>query len=275
MTMGKTLRDLQLCELEIVRDVVRICEQHHLQLYMMGGTFLGAVRHQGFIPWDDDVDLSLNREDYETFLKIAPQELEHGYRLRHFQRDPDMAYYPAQVVDPAFEILDTSAQQEKIRNAWVDIFPLDGLPEGKISFFLHKYRLLYLRLMLKYSQFSQVVAVNLTHRPLHERVLIALGKHLHLEDKLDTHKRMVLIDKCLKKYPYQGSSRVVNFMGAYKFREMFPKSIYDAVAEYPFEDMTLPAPKDYDAVLTQMYGEYMTPPAAEDQNKHGTIPSEN
>ena len=57
--MEKTLRDLQLCELEIVRNVVEICQKHGLQLYMMGGTFLGAVRHQGFIPWDDDVDLSL------------------------------------------------------------------------------------------------------------------------------------------------------------------------------------------------------------------------
>jgi lipopolysaccharide cholinephosphotransferase len=129
--------------------------------------------------------------------------------------------------------------------------------------------------MLKYSQFSQVVAVNLTHRPVHERLLIAVGKHLHLEDKLDTHKRMLLIDKCLKKYPYGGASRVVNFMGAYKFREMFPKSVYDAVGNYPFEDMQLPAPRDYDTVLTQLYGEYMTPPQLEDQNKHGTVTAEN
>ena len=273
--MERTLRELQLCELEIVRAVVDICRRHGLQLYMMGGTFLGAVRHQGFIPWDDDVDLGLSRTDYETFLQVAPQELPEGYCLRHFETDPDMPYYPAQVVDPAFEILDTSAQVEKTRCAWIDLFPLDGVPAGKLAFALHKYRLMYLRLMLKYSQFSQVVAVNLKHRPFHERVLIALGKHLHLEARLDTHKRMVLIDRCLKKYPYEGARYVVNFMGAYKFREMFPKAIYDETAEYPFEDMTLPAPKDYDAVLTQMYGDYMTPPPAEEQNKHGTIPGGN
>lgn len=273
--MEKTLRDLQLCELEIVRNVVEICQKHGLQLYMMGGTFLGAVRHQGFIPWDDDVDLSLSRKDYEIFLKVAPLELKKGYVLRHFASDPEMQYYPAQVVDPSFEILDTSAQVEKTRCAWIDLFPLDGVPAGKVSFFLHKYRLLYLRMMLKYSQFSEVVAVNLAHRPLHEKILIALGKHLKLERRLNTQKRMTLIDKCLKRYPYEGASRVVNFMGAYKFREMFPKSIYNEVAAYPFEDMQLPGPKDYDTVLRQMYGDYMTPPPAEEQNKHGTVTGEN
>ncbi len=272
--MDRTLRDLQLCELEIVRDVAAVCMRHGLQLYMMGGTFLGAVRHHGFIPWDDDVDLALSRPDYETFLSVAPDELTGGHTLRHFASDPDMPYYPAQVLDPAFRILDTSATEEKERCAWIDLFPLDGVPDGALSFFFYKYRLLYLRMMLKYSQFSEIVAVGLAHRPLHERLLIALGKHLRLEKRLDTGKRMRLIDRQLKKYPYEGAGRVVNFMGAYKFREMFPKKIYDDAAEYPFEDMMLPAPRDYDTVLRQMYGDYMTPPPDREKNKHGTLTGE-
>ncbi len=271
--MGKTLRELQLCELEIVRDVLDICARHGLKVYMIGGTFLGAVRHQGFIPWDDDVDLCFSRSDYEAFLQVAPRELKQGYVLRHFRTEPDMPYYPAQVVDPSFEILDTSAQVAKRRSAWIDLFPLDGMPRNKLAFQIHKFRLLYLRMMLKYSQFSQVVAVNLSHRPLHERVLIALGRHLRLEDRLDTRKRMELIDKCLKKYPYETAEQVVNFMGAYKFREVFPKRVYDDAAEYPFEDLTLSAPRDYDRVNRQLYGDYMTPPPESEQNKHGTVTS--
>lgn len=269
--MEHTLRELQLCELELVKAVLEICRRHNLTVFMMGGTFLGAVRHQGFIPWDDDVDLGMSREDYERFLQIAPEELPQGIELKHFGIDPDMPYYPAQVVDPDFEILDTSAQVAKIRNAWIDLFPLDGMPKSRVWSLVHKYRLLYLRMMLKFSQFSQVVAVNLAHRPFHERLLVAVGKHLRLESRLDTHKRMELIDRCLKKYPYQGAENVVNFMGAYKFREMFPKKIYDRLAEYPFEDMTLRAPADYDTVLKQMYGDYMTLPPESEQNKHGTV----
>ena len=272
--MGKTLRDLQLCEMDIVKDVVDICKRHNLQLYMIGGTFLGAVRHKGFIPWDDDVDLCFKRSDYDRFLEIAPKELKEGYYLRHFETDPTMPYYPAQVVDPSFEILDVSAKIPKTRSAWIDLFPLDGMPDGAVSYFIHKYRLLYLRMMLKFSQFDQVVAVNLKNRPLHEKILVAVGKHLHLEGKLDTLKRMRLIDRCLKKYPFENCRRVVNFMGAYKFREVFARSVYEDVTDYPFEDITLPGPRDYDLVNRQLYGDYMTPPPVEEQNKHGTITGE-
>ena len=70
--MDHTSRELQLCELELVKAVLSICKKHHLTVFMMGGTFLGAVRHKGFIPWDDDVDLGMSRNDYETFLKPLP-----------------------------------------------------------------------------------------------------------------------------------------------------------------------------------------------------------
>lgn len=269
--MEHTLRELQLCELEIVKDVLSICKKHDLTVMMIGGTFLGAIRHGGFIPWDDDVDLGMSRRDYETFLKVAPQELKEGYHLRHFMTDEDMPYYPAQVVDPSFQIRDVSAQKEKLRTAWIDLFPLDGMPKGRLRFFFHKYRLLYLRMMLKFSQFSEVVAVNLKNRPLHERILVAVGKHLHVEKYMDTKKRMLLIDKALKKYPYEDSEQIINFMGAYKFRELFPRTLFSDLTDYPFETLVLRGQKDYDRVLSQLYGDYMTPPPVDEQNKHGTV----
>lgn len=99
----------------------------------------------------------------------------------------------------------------------------------------------------------------------------ALGRPPHLEQRLDTHKRMEFIDRQLKKYPYRDAKLAINFMGAYKFRELFPKEVYATLSPYPFEDLTLLAPTDYDRVLRQLYGDYMTPPPESEQNKHGTV----
>lgn len=126
--------------------------------------------------------------------------------------------------------------------------------------------------MLKYSQFSTVVAVGLQHRPFHERVLIALGRHLHLEQRLDTHKRMEFIDRQLKKYPYRDAKLAINFMGAYKFRELFPNEVYATLSPYPFEEpdsagshgLRPGAP----AALWRLYD-----PAAGIQSKISTAPS--
>ena len=76
-------------DLDIVKEVVAICERHSLRYYMLGGTMLGAIRHKGFIPWDDDIDLGIPREDYDMFLQIAPNELSAHLKLVNYHTDPE------------------------------------------------------------------------------------------------------------------------------------------------------------------------------------------
>lgn len=262
------LRKLQLTELETLNEIIRICKEENLKYFLMGGTFLGAVRHKGFIPWDDDIDISMPRKDYEKFFEIAPQKLSEGYIYKNFKKGNEKTIYFSRVENTKMQIEDNSAKIKRTRNAWVDIFPLDGTPNNCVLRQFYKLRLLYRRLLLQYSQFSIIVNQDLPNRPFIEKIFIKIGNIINIEKFLSTEKCLYKLDKAMTKYDYDKSKYVVNFMGAYKFKEMFKKEIYDNVAEYDFEGEKLIAPKEYDVVLSQMYGEYMKVPPEYQQNKH-------
>lgn len=263
------LRKLQLVEIDILKEVVKICNRNNLIYYISGGTFLGAVRHKGFIPWDDDIDIAMPRKDYEKFRIIANQELPKGYKYRNFKDDNEIKTCFSRVENSKVKVKDTSAINTDIRNAWIDIFPLDGMPKSKIKFFIRKYRLLYLRMMFQYSQFSKIVNQNLPNRPLHEKILIKIGKIIPFEKILNTKKYMYKIDKTLQKISENESIYYMNFLGIYKFKSVMLKDeIYKEGALYEFEGEMYNAPKEYDKYLTQIYGDYMKVPKEEHKNKH-------
>lgn len=264
------LRKLQLMELDILKQVAELCNRHGLRYFLLGGTFLGAVRHKGFIPWDDDIDIGMPRSDFEKFCKLAEEELIKPLGFISYKNNKEHIYFHPRVYNFNSRVIDRSGVEEKETYAWIDVFPLDGMPGGKFIRKIHGFRLLFWRLLFMYSQFDKIVNVNLKNRVWYERVLIAIGKVIKFDKILDTRKIMAKIDKTMQKYDYETSSYVGNFMGAYKMKEVFPKKYYEETAEYEFEGLNCPAPKDYDAVLSQMYGDYMTPPAKEVQNKHST-----
>ncbi len=265
------LRQLQTVELEIMKRFAQICDEHHLRFFLLGGTFLGAVRHKGFIPWDDDIDVGMPRDDYERFIELTDKELKNPYVFKSFTKGNEDTIYFSRIEDLSHPVIDDSAQIRRQRYAWIDVFPLDGMPDNPVLRFIHKTVLLYRRVALQYSNYSIVVNQDLPNRPFHEKVLIDIGKLIRPERFFDTQACLKKLDKTLKKYRYEDCEYVVNFMGAYKFKEMFPRRIYKETALYDFEDAAYPAPKDYDFVLSQMYGDYMTPPKDADKYKHHII----
>ena len=268
---------LQNAELNIVKELIHLCEKHNIKYYIVGGTLLGAIRHKGFIPWDDDIDIAMLRPDYEKFIEIAQKELPQNFILDYYKlhknEEDYTTYYMARVENSKVKLITRVAEVERILNAWVDIFPLDGLPNNPIKCFFHKWRLLYLRAALRYSQYSKIVTKNAKNKDLIMRIFIKVGKIINFEKIFNKDKVLDKIDKTLKKYPCEGSKEIINFAGAcksYKFIELFPKRIYAERASYTFEDTCLMGPKDYNYVLTHHYGDYMTPPSDENKNKHQT-----
>lgn len=262
-------------ELEIVKKIIEICNKHNIKYYILGGTLLGAVRHKGFIPWDDDIDIGMPREDYEKFINIAKEELPKKLFLDYFKdnkNNPEYySYYMARIVDNSVSVVTKTAKKERDIGAWVDIFPIDGLPNNKLICFFHKFRLLYLRAKLRFSQFSGLVTVDYSKKDFLMRCAIRFGNIINLEKMINKDKCLEQIDNILKKYDYKKSINIINFAGAcksYKFIEIFPKEKYEDLIEYNFENISLIGPKDYDFILSHQYGEYMKEPV--DKNKHST-----
>ncbi len=259
--------DVQTHIWEIMQVVKKCLDDLGVEYYMLGGTLLGAVRHKGFIPWDDDIDIGIPREAYHRFLAEVTEYLPPYMEVHTWRTTPSHHYYFARIVDTRYQILRSGSEEERTEDLWIDIFPLDGMPRGWISRHIHMLRLLYNRTMYHLATFDKV---NLKRpgRPLPQRIVIAFVQLTGFGRGGDPGRYLERIDRLLKKYPYAGSDWVINFMGQYMFREMFPKSWYGEGRRYPFEDSELMGPVKSDAGLTQMYGDYMSPPAEKDRNAH-------
>ncbi len=263
------LRKLQLAELEALKEFVRICKKNKLTYYISGGTYLGAVRHKGFIPWDDDMDVAMPRADFEKFLKIS-NEISDDFKLVTFKNEKSYNWYPPKLQNNKVKIVNKSAKNSRIEGAWIDIFPLDGMPKSLLLRKIHEFRLLSLRALYKLSDYDNIVDTREKKRPFYEKPFIFIGKNFNIFKFLDTKKMLYRIDKALKKYSAEKSETYMNFMGSYKLKSVISKHIYADGAYYDFEGMKLFGPKDYDTYLTIIYGDYMTPPKKNAQNKHNT-----
>ena len=241
-------------ELEILKEVLSYFEENGIRYFALGGTLLGAVRHKGFIPWDEDIDIGVPRPDYDRLLE-NPGKL----NIHTPFNDSGYIYYISRVEDERVKVKLSATQSGTETNAWIDIFPLDGMPNSSVLRSVHKYWILFRRAMLKMSRFDQDVDMNKKGRPAVERFLIAFAKATGIQKILSPEKQTRRLDRALKRCSYEKSDWLVNAMGAYKFREMFNKKYYGNGAKYPFEDISIEGPEDYDFVLTQLYGEYMVP----------------
>ena len=265
------LNSLQKAELRLLHQFVEICDKHHFRYIMLGGTMLGAVRHGGFIPWDDDIDMGMPRQDYECFIKwMREQEDKKEFHLNYYKDQNGYIAYPAKLENLNYNVLNKSGMNARQMGAWIDIFPLDGMPGGGLQLHLKKLRLLTLRACMQLAQFNYV-AVKYTQRPWYEKAIIQIAHYFNPLEGASAGHYADKIDKLLKQQDYNSSPKIVNFMGAYKFKEMFEAQMYKETDMYRFEDLMLPGVKNSDLYLTQLYGkEYMAPPNEAIKNKHMT-----
>lgn len=264
------IKQLRGTELEMLDVFTTICDRHKLRYYLNAGTLLGAVRERGFIPWDDDIDLCMPRSDYERFLIYARQELPEHIRPVWFenQNDREHPQYYCQLQACKLPMIQMIAAQPRETYAWIDIFPLDGMPSALPCRMVHSVWLLYRRARLQLTMLNTNVNLHKKDRPLYERLIIWIAKKTGWGSTGDTFLMMKKLDRALKRYSEEVCPLWINFMGAYKLKETVPASAYGSGAMYEFENRICCGPEDADLILTLLYGDYRIPIMPKDGGHH-------
>lgn len=260
------LSDLQIQELEILKEFKKICDDNNLMYYMVAGSMLGAIRHNGFIPWDDDIDIAMPRKDYDKFLEIAPSILNSNYYLET-PREKKHVTVVSTIVSKKGGFTLNNAEKVLHTGAWIDIMMIDGVPAPGIKRIVHWYKYMSLRALYQISHFDEVVDQN-RNRPIYERFIIKIAKVTRLQKHLNSVKINEKIEKLMRSVPYNESDYVATYCGIYRKKEIVPKAWYGKGKKYVFEDIQVYGLQDADKYLTQLYGDYMTPPNDTNVSKH-------
>ena len=267
-----TKKILQQYELGIMKEALKIIEAHHLRYYMMGGTLLGAVRHHGFIPWDDDMDIGMPRPDYEKFIRLLDQELKPPFAVHSLQSGLcDFCKYFVRIVDKRLKLVRNTGNKKVEVFVWLDVFPLDGVPDSPAEqkkWFRKASRLHHLFQMSQFDYFYDEKKAKKTGKGTLKSFAIRMLRACQVQKLLNKQACWEKLDRHLKSVDYESTNYLINFCGYWKIKELFPKFVYGEGKLYPFEDIMLIGPEDYDFVLTQMYGDYMTPPPEKDRDHH-------
>lgn len=259
------IRALQLKELEILKKLKKICYEHHLRFFLIGGTLIGALRNHGFIPWDDDVDVMMMRDDFET-LSAHPEWFEDvNLIMQRSNEEINQHLTGIELKDPNTTFINKHSVNEDIQHSIaIDILPLDYRPVGSLK-------------KTKQILYSMIYSLyNADRVPDHQGAFLKIPSYVLLKAvpnrKLKyriwswAQKKMITLDD-------KNSREVVELSCGFKalFRYV-DAAWFESSLEVKFEGELFPIPIGYDEYLTSIFGDYMKLPPKEDQvAKHNTL----
>lgn len=254
--------ELQAVLTEMLAWFHQFCKMHQLRYYMLGGTMLGAVRHGGFIPWDDDIDVGMPREDYcrlEQLMKKNPSDV---YILETPNTENlDYFYSYAKLYDTRTTLIENTRVPVK-RGVYLDIFPLDGAGQNRQDSIAY-YQPIKKNLTLLLSMTTGIRAGRKAYKNLVVRLLRCVPKCL-----LDPKKLLLHIQQMCGEKSFDQCAWIGNFAGAHREKEIVPREVMGEPTEYTFENIRVYGVKDYEAYLTSLYGNWRELPPVEKQVTH-------
>ena len=263
------LRRVQLAMLEIAEEIKRVCNENNISYFLDSGTLIGAARHAGFIPWDDDLDIGMLRPEYERFIRIAPEKLKDCYYLQTWTNDEGYSLPFAKVRKKGTIYVEAVSQATSAsKELFVDVLPYDEMPNDT-SIQLKTRREIFNACNTLFMKCKMKPWMH--HANLFVRVLASF-KYLPFKVKAIGKTKEELRKRCLQVMTqFDGCSTgyVYENWGANAGGHLIPVQFFKPYTEIPFEGELFKVPANYDGVLRAQYGDYMQlPPENQRENRH-------
>lgn len=258
LTSEQTMK-LKKIELDILKNFILVCKQLNLKYYIIAGTLIGAVRHKGFIPWDDDIDVAMPRKDYEKFINEGQALLPKNLFIQTNKTDPEFAFNMAKIRDSNTTFLEESSQNCYINSGvFLDIFVLDNFPNSKLK--------------QKWILFKDKVYLIAIGRVFFRKKISKSLKIKQIISRLffkSPYKALIKRENFIKSFAKEGL--VHNFSSNYHEKEIVPWKWYGDGVLIEFEGLKVNAPTEYNLLLKHIYGDYMKLPPEEKRVSHHAI----
>ena len=258
-----TLREIQLEELKILEEVADFIEKHNLKYTLNGGTLLGAIRHKGFIPWDDDIDISMPRPDYEKFIQLFLEENKNENLILCCPENKKLAIPFCKIKNKRIAVEDDGSKAMKEQGyLWIDIFPVDGLPKDeKECQKIYKKKKFYNNFMYVHNNKSYFKKKE----DFFKDIVKLICKPISLFYSADT------VTKLAKKIDYDRATYAGKIVSGYGLKERMLKKEFEEYVDVDFEGKKFKAIKNYDKYLKQCFKNYMQlPPESKRATHHLT-----
>ena len=251
-----TISEIHEVLLNMAKEFDNVCQKHEIPYYMLGGTMLGAIRHKGFIPWDDDMDFGVPREYYKKLYDILNKELPKQYKCCSFENS-SYVFYPYYKIEDRTTRLDSAQLGGSIEDKIgvnIDIFPLDACQKGEDA----------IKSVIRLNDIYGRIYTQSASKSIKKNLI---KKIIRLIIPISQKKMYSIIENKIKRIPSGGYW--ANLFGHWEEKEIVPKGWYGERKYYTFESIKLCGIENYESYLTQLYGDYMKFPPEKNRIPHG------